>query len=270
MFSWFKKKAEDRPDAAESPAQPTTDQIAVQRELARILMSVFESAGERLVPHNDWLAHPASGLSIRPHLGSMATNPNGSVSAATVTEIYHPDLAGQPTIYEFQHSAGKDAEAAFRAGFDQWRKLDFVVLTDAFAKDKPKHCTLMKMEFPAEKGRAARTRNILLGPVAHYRQNPIEGEEHPFCTCCLFTNSHAAFKEIIESPGMFAIRFYAARDANGAASADCRVNGKEFEPGKEELRKYVEKWPAAGMEFRKQYVVIHGRPYRETIPADLG
>jgi hypothetical protein len=264
MFSWFKKKPNAGQQSqvnSEPAASISADQLATQRALTRILAGVFESAGERVVPHNDWLAHPASGLSFRPHLSSLENKPNGGVYTLTIVETYHPDLAGQPTIYEFQHSHHNDAETSFRSGFEQWRRLDFMVLTDVFAKDRPKNCVLMKMEFRAENGKPARTRNVLLGPIAHFRQKPLDGEEHPFCPCCLFSYSSAAFKEIVESPGLFAIRFYAFRDAAGVASVDCRINGKEFEPGKAELRKYVAKWPDAGLEFRKQYVIVHGRKY---------
>jgi len=53
---------------------------------------------------------------------------------------------------------------------------------------------------------------------------------------------------------------FAMRNSQGHAEADCRVNGEEFEPGKLALRKYVETWPEAGIEFRKQYVVIQNIP----------
>jgi hypothetical protein len=46
------------------------------------------------------------------------------------------------------------------------------------------------------------------------------------------------------------------RDQNRAAIADCRVNGEPFEEGKQALRRYVETWPDAGFEWRKQYVIL--------------
>jgi hypothetical protein len=46
------------------------------------------------------------------------------------------------------------------------------------------------------------------------------------------------------------------RDADGVPAADCRVNGRDFEPGAVALRAYAATWPAAGYEFRKQYVVL--------------
>src|SRR5690348_11923615 len=85
-------------------------------------------------------------------------------------------------------------------------------------------------------------------------------QSHDFCPCCFLTNSMETFKGMLEGEGFFAIRFYAVRDAEGQAQADCRVNGEDFEAGKQALLKYVEKWPAAGFEFRKQYVIIQDAP----------
>jgi hypothetical protein len=101
--------------------------------------------------------------------------------------------------------------------------------------------------------------------VLHYAASPpppAEGEacEHPFCPCCFFTQNFRAFEEQIQGDGYLGIRFYAARDRDGEASADCRINGDDYEPGKESLRRYVAAWPGAGLEFRKQYVFLYTRP----------
>jgi hypothetical protein len=117
------------------------------------------------------------------------------------------------------------------------------------------------MEFPAKDGKAARTRRAILGPVAHFMEKPPEAaaqaqEEHPFCPCCLLTNSFEAFRDLLEGDGFFCLRMFAARDQDGAAQADCRVNGEDWETGAEALRHYAGAWPAAGYEFRKQYVVL--------------
>jgi len=46
------------------------------------------------------------------------------------------------------------------------------------------------------------------------------------------------------------------RDQDGAAAADCRVNGEDWKEGERALRAYVEKWPQRGFEARKQYVIL--------------
>jgi len=48
----------------------------------------------------------------------------------------------------------------------------------------------------------------------------------------------------------------ATREKDGSTQADCRINGAEWETGKEALRAYAETWPHAGFEMRKQYVVL--------------
>ena len=129
--------------------------------------------------------------------------------------------------------------------------------------EKPSVCMAMEMGFPATDGKPARKRRAVLGPVAHFTMEKEStaakacgGDEHPFCACCFLTNTIETFKPLIESDNVVAIRFFAARDADGSPQSDCRVNGEDFPAGKEALLKYVKSWPGKGMEFRKQYVVV--------------
>jgi hypothetical protein len=101
-----------------------------------------------------------------------------------------------------------------------------------------------------------------LGNVWHYVANPapaVDGPagEHPFCACCFLTKNFETFKPYVEDDGHHAIRFYAAHGIDAAASADCRINGDEFEPGKDSLRRYLASWPGDGIEIRKQDVFVH-------------
>ena len=61
---------------------------------------------------------------------------------------------------------------------------------------------------------------------------------------------------LIKSDHFYGLRLFACRDENDDAMADCRVNGEDWEEGKEALCAYVNTWPQAGVEFRKQYVVV--------------
>lgn len=94
-------------------------------------------------------------------------------------------------------------------------------------------------------------------PEARGRTQEDHCNDHEFCPCCLLTNSFEAFKELIEDRSVYGIRLLAMRDANGDPQADCRVNGNDWGKGAEALRKYVGTWSAAGLEMRKQYVVVH-------------
>ena len=69
-----------------------------------------------------------------------------------------------------------------------------------------------------------------------------------------------AFKDELETDAFVAIRLFAARDENGTPQADCRVNGRDHEAGMEALREYARTWPPAGIELRKQYVVLRTIP----------
>ena len=86
--------------------------------------------------------------------------------------------------------------------------------------------------------------------------------EHPFCPCCLLTNTFETFEPLIESDRFFAIRLLAMRNGDGSARADCRVNGEDWEAGQQALCDYAGTWPDAGFEVRKQYVVVQTAPAR--------
>ena len=182
--------------------------------------------------------------------------------SSTVIRISHPQLITEE-IFEYQHSMGTTLNESLTKGFEDWAQTDLVALLDAL-EETPRQCTTMQMTRPAEAEQPERRRRLIFGPVSHLRENnpgPYDPpEEHPFCPCCLFTNSIKAFMPVIESDGFFGVRLFSMRDKDGTASADCRINGEEFEEGKASLRKYVEKWPDRGFEFRKQYVVVQNSP----------
>jgi len=59
-----------------------------------------------------------------------------------------------------------------------------------------------------------------------------------------------------DTDGFYGDRLFAARDENGAATADCRINGQDFPAGAQALAAYVQSWPQRAIEFRKQYIAI--------------
>ena len=296
MFSWFKKKqspptlAPHRPQPPTSPDTPPPnpslnelphefriglagswgtreENVDLVDVLARLLADKgheLERAGNAVVLH-------PSGLRILPVLADLQPNDDGSVRTMTITRVQHPSFEGAE-VFEFQHAASDTADKSVRQGFDQWIQVDLVALLDAL-HDKPAACMIMDMEFPEKDGAPARTRRVVLGPVAHFAQRPLStsaavdgtcdtnaSQHGSFCPCCLFTNTWDAFKNQIESDGFHALRLYASRDPEGQPTADCRINGLDYDPGKRALCKYVERWPDQGVEFRKQYVIIQNAP----------
>lgn len=217
--------------------------------------------GHRVKKRKGWLEHPAGRFLISPQLVELQPMDNGGVRTVTTIQVNHPELfpAG---VFEYQHAAGDDCAHSLSSGFDQWVQTDFVALLEAL-QPEPQTCMSLRIEFPVEGDRPAHVRRAVLGPVAHYMQDPPDPadgdacEEHPFCPCCLLTNSFQAFEELIELDGFYGLRLYAARIPEEDAQADCRVNGDDWEPGAEALRQYARLWPEAGFEFRKQYVVLH-------------
>ncbi|MFZ6755281.1 DUF6348 family protein [Undibacterium sp. Dicai25W] len=183
----------------------------------------------------------------------------GEGRVRTCTKIYawHPTYFPQG-IFEFQHALAATEEAAFIDGFTQWMNMDLQVLLDA-TRDVPVNCTVIEMNTTADEVTAtAHYRQVILGPVAHLASQPApkKKEDHPFCPCCLFTESMTAFHDLLQSDQFVGVRLFASRDNHGVLAADCRVNGEDFQAAVTPLVHYAENWPQRGLEFRKQYIVI--------------
>ncbi|HVW02307.1 MAG TPA: DUF6348 family protein [Planctomycetaceae bacterium] len=249
---------------AGNPGQGTTARI--QRatgdghedvDLVALAAAACEQHGHETINHGSWLEHPASGFAILPQILGVEPMDGGGMRTITTVQVNHPQLIPQG-LFEYQHSGDDNTTDAIRKGFSQWVQMDFATLLDAL-RPEPRVCSMMVMELPEQNGHSARKRRIVLGPTIHYMQEPGTGsvdEEHPFCPCCLLTNSYEAFRPLIEADQLFGLRMFALRDAEANVAADCRVNGEDFEPGAEGLRAYAATWPPAGYEHRKQYVVL--------------
>jgi hypothetical protein len=228
--------------------------------LVSLAAEAFKKQGYGAVTEKTWLHHPDSGFLILPQLVEIHPMEGGGVRTVTTMQTNHP-LLSPNGVFEYQHATGDSIAESISNGFDQWLQMDFVPLLDALLP-KPESCTALEWAFPATGGKPVRVRRAVLGPPARFvekRPSRPEGnlpEEHPFCPCCLLTNSFEAFREFIEGDGFYGLRLFAARDGEGMLQADCRVNGGDWAKGAEALREYAKTWPKGGFEFRKQYVVL--------------
>jgi len=176
----------------------------------------------------------------------------------TCTRIYASHASYFPQgLSEYQHAMGATESEAILEGLRTWARMDLLVLQDA-TREQPLNCTVIEMNTSAETAESGSFRQVILGPVAHLASlpPPKKKEEHPFCPCCLFTESMPAFHDLLQTSDFLGIRLFASRDNEGKLAADCRVNGEDFVPAVEHLKQYAEKWPQRGLEFRKQYVVV--------------
>lgn len=251
------------PAPVPATSQTATPQIQSDPLLTEVLAAALSAAGitfERLSSHIQLAEELA--LAVQP----VTTNVIGEGRVRTCTRIHawHPQYFPQG-ISEYQHALGADEAAAIAEGFAQWVKMDLVVLLDA-TREVPRDCTVIEMNVAngaetteaAELAGLTRFRQVILGPVAHLATNPPpkKKEAHPFCPCCLFTESMDAFHDVLQTDQFLGVRLFASRDQLGVQAADCRVNGEDFPAALPALTAYVEKWPQRGLEFRKQYVVI--------------
>lgn len=226
-------------------------------DLLSLLAGVLTGNGYNPELRQGWL-WLAEGLRVLPQLlrveGGETFRSSTTIEVAAVNGLFEH-------LFEFQHSIGDDSlQECLSSGFDLWARADLPVYLDAL-RAEPECCHALSMTFPDGSGVEA-SRRILLGPVTHFAEAPEaqDGEEHPFCPCCLFTNSADAFMERVKEPEIRIVRLYAARNTEGQAMADCRVNGQDDAAGHAELLKYVSTWPERGFEFRKQLILIQPAP----------
>jgi len=135
-----------------------------------------------------------------------------------------------------------------------------VALLDAI-RQKTETCTCI--EVPASN--ATIGKRYVLGP-AEVTANPAselelinapDDEGHSFCPCCMTTVCMQLLLPQVKDTKFAGIRYFVMRDQEGVYSADFRINGLDFDPGKAALIEYAKKWPGSGFQFRKQYVVVH-------------
>jgi hypothetical protein len=294
MFKRLRRRSADkRPPAPATPeaAAPADGASAAGAPpidgsgLRALLAQVLEEAGRTPVPHADHLLLDGE-LQVFVELIEVAELPPDGVRTATVIQVRHRRLFPDG-LAEFQHAAGKDVAQSLASGFATWARTDLVALSEAVSVAREdRRCMTMRLELPPP---AAHLREVVLGPVARlggaaqaavcdagddseedddeegFDDNVDDGADadadeqaHAFCPCCLFTQSLEAFLPLLEGDTrMLGIRLFATRDAAGEIAADCRINGVDFPEGAACLRRYAATWPAyAGLEFRKQYVVV--------------
>jgi hypothetical protein len=227
-----------------------------ERDCVELAARVMEQRGYHVVDHGTWLEHRDSGIAVRPRLVEFFSLPQSGVRSVSTVTSSHPRLAPDG-VFEYQHALGATLSDALCDGFDQWLRLDFIVFLDAL-REKAENCSALEFKWPRGDGPEF-IRRAVLGPVSHTIEHPERASadiKHPFCPCCLLTNTYRAFGSFIKSDGFFGLRLLAIRNDDGSAQADCRVNGEDWETGRRALCDYVHTWPQAGFEVRKQYVVL--------------
>jgi hypothetical protein len=251
-----------------NPGTDTAAQVTLSREgrswteqvdLVALAASTLTRHEYAVKPKNGWLHHSESGFAITPRIVSVEPLTDGGVRTVSTIQVNHSTLAPDG-VFEYQHATGDGLGQAIASGFSQWAELDFVALLEAL-QPKATSCATMEMEFPERDGRPARKRRAVLGPPARMGQQPAtptgDGDDgHCFCPCCFLTKSFETFLPLLEGDQLYCLRMFAFRDGSGTTGADCRVNGVDFEVGAQALRKYANSWAPAGIEYRKQLVIL--------------
>jgi hypothetical protein len=225
-----------------------------QSHLTELLLRALEVRGfqARLV---DGHALLDSGVHVDCDFLQAVVATDGSVRTSTRTLAWHESHFPEGVL-EYQHSSGATLDGALQEGFASWSSMDLALL-ESIATDELDNCSSMQLELPDGEGGTLR-RQVVFGNAAHLARAPVVAgeEEHPFCPCCLFTQSMEALKGSIAVDRFLGIRLFAMRNPEGIPEADCRINGEDAPEALPALRHYVSTWPQRGFEFRKQYVAV--------------
>ena len=227
-------------------------------DLPEMLQAVLAQQGFGTESANGWLHHAPSGYALLVQVLYVDLKSGEGVRCGTTIQIHHPTLFPEG-IFEYQHSVGETLAEALNEGFRLWLASDWSVLLDAVAEEQGE---CMRLEMTFDHTQPPLKRRISLGNVLHYCEYTPEvsaqsdDETHDFCPCCLLTSCLETFKPLLQDQQNYAIRLFASRDGMGETDADCRVNGEDWEEGVEGIKAYATTWADAGLEFRKQYVVV--------------
>lgn len=270
LQKWFGKKpqaattspAPKQAAAGPAVAAPTPTAAGATTDAARALSALAMLLREQgHAVRADGAVLEVEGFVLRVVLDGLR-NENGTWRSYTQIAASHPRLGDAP-IVEYQFGYGDDAEQSLRRGFDGWYALDFVVLLDA-QRETPQRCQVMHWSTDKAKDPAtgtplsARSYRVLFGPVQHFLGDPsrlADGEDPGFCDCCLFTQSLDAFIPLLQEGRLIPARLFVAREADGATTADCRINGEDYAPVRDALQRWAGQWTDRGFEWRKQYVI---------------
>jgi len=265
MLSWFRKRPEPPPRAQANPGLGHWARTAFangQRswtesaDLLTSLSNALNSLGHKHRVRREWLELDSEFLLV-PHVVQVIPRDDAGVRTISTIQVSHPKLipAG---VFEWQHSWGDDVPKSFSSGLKAWVEADLPVFLDCLLENPKDGRCMVLVPKPEGASILPPRRRVVFGPTTQFAKQPaLEGEQHGFCPCCLFTNSIDAYRELLGRDAFFGIRLFAWRSEDGKTiEADCRVNGIDFPAGVAGLIRYAQTWPARGLEFRKQYVAV--------------
>ncbi|HEY1695677.1 MAG TPA: DUF6348 family protein [Polyangiaceae bacterium] len=230
-------------------------------DVVGLAQTVLAKAGIAVERRDDDLRLVELGLTFSPRCVSARAVDEG-VRTSTVVRTAHATLFPRPTV-EYQHAGGEDLEASLASGFEDWVSVDLPVVFDAL-RAAPAACLSVRFDPDPAKNRLRAPCRVLLGPSSYVVERPAPGDEDsehpPVCPCCMWMNCFEALEPLLQRDATCGVRLYAARAPGGAAIADCRVDGEDFEPGKLALAAYARTWPDRGLQFRKQYAIVQPLP----------
>jgi len=260
LHAFFRRRSRADPLPTDPPGAEPQSSVPhdVPEALIVLLAEVLQGRGYE--PRLDGRTlNLASGIILETELEELARLSPDAVRTSTRFTARHLN-AFPDGLTEYQHACEGSTVDSISNGFMGWADMDLVALEDALL-DSPQKSSVLRKSYDGPLPGQTLEREFILGPTVHVATLPRPDgiDHHPFCPCCLLTNSFEAFNGLLKEDRILGIRLFAAVNPDGAEVADCRVNGAEFAEGAHALRRYASTWPRRGYEYRKQYVVVRTR-----------
>lgn len=261
MLKWFKQKTKAPKISNNNPGLddsaeftfPNTEKPRIEKvNLVKCLSDVLKKNKIKYKTKKTWILLN-NGLAVLPRIVSIKTGENEHISTITTLQINHADLIING-LFEYQTATGKHLYNSIYSGFHHWTITNLPVFIDAVNRQAA-ICSVMDLTF----GQKTKIRRAILGPITNETTDQSlndNEDEHPFCPCCFLTQNFKSFQHLLKDNNLYGISFFASRDKHGKIHADCRINGVDYEIGKEALIQYAKNWKDAGAVFRKQYIVL--------------
>lgn len=183
----------------------------------------------------------------------------GNIHARLIIKTRHEGLFPDG-IFEFAYGGGTDMESAIIDAAYRWIQSDFNTIHDLL-------CTAKEHNHDGNKADVVSMTpqgevlgwEIVFGPLI---STTIEGVKQKISQDEIFWRLFDVITEdLLGEKGIYPIKFFAIQNEKNEIDADCRLNGQDWQKGREALLEYIREWNLKDIfHWRKQYVIVVNRP----------
>jgi hypothetical protein len=177
-------------------------------------------------------------------------------------------------ITEYATGMAENKRAAVSQAFHNWIICDFTPIHDYLCESGTLLGSTSETACYAGELNEFVAWDIFYGPRietvqhgSHLHPTKNDSKEQVIVIQTLF---QALTDEVFGVPGLYYIRTFMSKYQDGSIQCDCRVNGNDWEHGKESLIQYISQYPTGdGLIYIKQNILLANKPIEEIKSPDL-